>query len=187
MSFTPRALIRSIGSVTTITDNFNRANGALGTRSDGGSWTTITGVPTIASNQCQFTTAGEIAANLGHSDFVVSVDITTNWAGFPQIHLRGDGTANNLIIVYINTDGSVRAAKIIAGTTTGLIGNGTPGEFPQNTKATLQVTVSGSTISAKVNGVAVGSSPWTETQWQTQTWVGFQGSTADLFDNFSAV
>jgi len=71
--------------MTTLTDNFNRANGAIGNSSEGWSWTVTGGTFTVASNECSCDSAGimHAASDLAGDDHFVEATIRdtiiTNW------------------------------------------------------------------------------------------------------------
>lgn len=81
------------GVIVGITDNFN---GTQPTRSDGGSWTLLTGTAPVnsAGKLIAGAAAGTIAAPLGHQNGTYSVDVITTVGSFtPILRFASDGTA----------------------------------------------------------------------------------------------
>ena len=90
-----------------IVDNFNRANGALGNRSDGGTWTLVNGTaPVISSNTLAAgAAAGCVISDLGYQNGTYSVDVNTTVGTFtPIMRIMSDGSATtNYLGIAIDT------------------------------------------------------------------------------------
>lgn len=137
------------------TDNFNRANGAIG-----GNWTNINGTFGISSNKATSLTLGAdsraqavYSASFGPDSFgndqyaqLVLAD-TTAYAG---VVVRGSLSAyTGYVAVAAGTDSAI--SKFVAGTPTAVATGGPP--FANGD--VLRLEISGSTLTLKKNGVVV--------------------------------
>ena len=156
---TPRGA--SIGVV----DNFNRANGALGTRSDGGSWTLVNGTaPVISSNALVAGAAGgDIIADLTYQNATYSMTVTTTVGTFnPIMRILSDGSAttNYLGVAIDNANGAFSATFYMHSGGTFTSGTESSGPvFTSGTPATVAVVITGApgapVATLKVNGTTV--------------------------------
>ena len=195
-----------------ITDNFNRANGALGNRSDGGTWTLVNGTaPVISSNTLVAgAAAGYIGADLGYQNGTYSVDVNTTVGTFtPIMRFLSDGTATtNYCGLAIDTafDASAFGLRFFTHSAgTFFTGAACPisntAVFTSGTTGTVTVVITGAPsdprFTLKFNGTVVPASPAypTSASGQQQTLAANAGSTKTgievpasgvTFDNFSA-
>lgn len=179
---------------TTITDNFNRADGAIGSSSEGWSWTAVTGAWNIVSNEVEGTGANRTAraeTDLSSSDHYSQVDIasTTANARGGGAACRFDSAANTCYIARVETatgaaNDVYRIAKIVAAVLTEL-GTGVTSEY--SAPDTVRIDANGSAISFDLNGVLQESI--TDTAISSGTRCGMfadSGATTTKLDNFSA-
>lgn len=141
----------------TVSDDFNRANGALGTSDTGQVWADVTaaGGLTIVSNKVDATADTWEAAYLetGMPDCIVQADIVPGTSSTEAgIFARNDGTFNNLIgFIQGVSSGSVRLHKRVGGVYTE-IGTGTNGNGP-GVSEKLRLVCKGSSLQAYRNDV----------------------------------
>lgn len=150
---------------TTISDNFNRADAdALGTSSEGWSWTEVGGDIDIVSNKAQgtpdtpaYARAGSaLSGNDNYAQCVVTTSSTSSLRqGGPAC--RADSSAQTYYWASqsagAGTTGTLRIYKAVSGTRTAL-GTGTTQTKSGDTK---KIEANGSTITAYNNGVSAES------------------------------
>ena len=128
---------------TVFSDDFNRANGALG-----GNWSTIDGSPSVSSNQFySASNAGALnSTDPGTADYKVKIDHNTSSNGFIQVYGRSDSSRNTCYFLYCETsvDGWHELYKRVSGTQTMLGSRGT-GNF-SDTVQTFTLSMEGTTI-----------------------------------------
>lgn len=156
-------------SGATITDNVSASgaflddfSGTYPTRSDGGSWTLLTGTAPVnsAGKLTHGAAAGCIAADLTYQNATYSVDVTTTVGTFtPIMRIFSDGNATtNYIAIAIDNTGAAFGLMVFQhlggvftslGTTTGAV-------FTSGVAATVALVVSGApsavSLTVKVNG-----------------------------------
>jgi len=156
----------------TVSDNFNRADGPLGTTPVGGkTWaTTGTAVMTVASNQAKVTSGTGIGAVLVPVDgtngtFKATVKAVS---GSPATMIAGlafrSQDNSNTLMVALRSTASVAEytlASRVGGTTTTMVATG----VVPAANDVIQVDLSGDNIVVKINGTQVAST--TSTQFNT--------------------
>jgi hypothetical protein len=188
-----------------IADNFNRANGALGTRSDGGAWTLATGTaPVISSNTLiAGAAAGCIFADLGHQNGTYSIDINTTTSAFnPLMRLCSDGSATkNYIGIAIDPIGATWGVSVFTIDSVGTFVRqlASAAVFTSGVTGTLSVVVTGApsavSLNVKFNGTTItGGGAVTGVAMNTvaslagATMCGVEVAASGVtYDNFSAV
>ena len=153
-----------------ITDNFNRANGALGNRSDGGTWTLVNGTaPVISSNTLVAgAAAGYIGADLGYQNGTYSVDVNTTVGTFtPIMRIMSDGSATtNYLGIAIDTIGAnpfgISVFTIVDGTFSNVgMAFSTNSVFTSGVTGTISAVITGApsapSITVKFNGTTIPS------------------------------
>lgn len=173
------AVVASLGR----SDNFNRANGAVGTPSDGGSAWIVTGNLVVSSNKLAQGAGGDNRGVLEASDADVDVTVTITSSSFDGgggVIIRRDAAdATDYVLVSIGS-----ASQIVIYTAPAF-------DFvAQNNALTLvsgdviRVNTNGAAITVYQNGVLRIST--TSSYNQTDTKHGLRiSSSADTFDDFS--
>lgn len=160
-NFSGTAITDNVGA-TGFSDNFS---GTYPTRSDGGSWTLLTGTAPVnsAGKLTPGAAGGDIAADLGHQNTTVSVDVTTTTGTFtPILRLASDGSATtNYIGVAIDNTGAAFGVMVYAhdgGVFTSL-STSTGAVFTSGVAGTISIVVTGApgtpTWNVKFNGTTI--------------------------------
>lgn len=181
---------------STISDTFNRADGALGTASDGGTWTLATGTaPVILSNKLSPGAAqGCIIRDLGRTaathTFVLNTTVGNTFNAIARI--RSDGTATtNFVGLAVNggsgQDYQLRLYKHVAGVF-GQLGTSNSNVITSGVDATISIVDDGTNVTVKVNGSALTFlTSLTPGALTTNTWTGLDMPAAGFtFDTWSA-
>lgn len=173
--------------VTLVSDDFNRANGSLGTAPTGQTWAVTTGTAAIASNKAAPAAGGSAIIDSASVDVDVSADLTwgSNTAG---ILFRCNSTETDRMGVFQDGATSLTMYKKVAGTTTAtstITHNATGGAT-----FNLRCRVISNQVQVFIDGVL--QAIWTidsaaHTATKTNTYVGIRGSSGThTFDNFLA-
>jgi hypothetical protein len=172
--------------VTNRTDNFNRADGAIGTPSDAGSaWVQNLGTWNVLTNQARITTNDTHATCVlesSVSNVEVQATIPTVGGGVGHSIVARCADSSNFIMFQIKS-ASVEMWKRVGGSFTQL-GTTVSNTFVAND--VIKLTCDGNTINGYVNGV-LKIGPITESAGSTNTKHGLyanQNSTG-RFDDFS--
>lgn len=163
-------------------DNFNRADGAIGSPSDGGSaWVSMSGTWTVASNQVKQTAGGvgEAYLEASASDMVVQVTGVTFANDIGVIARLAD--ISNYLLFRGRPGSKYDLYKQVGGSFTLLAGG--LGSGPSNGDV-LKLTCAGSTLTAAVNGTTLTTQ--SDSAGQTNTKWGLRFGTNDIGDDFSA-
>jgi hypothetical protein len=178
--------------VTTITDNFDRANAAtIGTSAEGWSWQTLTGTMGIASNavDSQGGATGRARANsdLATSDHYAQFDVTVTLTGNsigPCV--RFDSAANSCYQLLVNPDATnYRFFKCVAGVETQV--GSTVVEALPGLPFTLRFEITGNTLTGFAGGVSkITTTDATFGSGPVRTGCRMSASTTPRLDNFSA-
>ena len=175
------------GARPLVSDSFNRANGAIGVADTGQTWIDEGEGWQVLSNTARATgSPGALGAqacvlNAGVSDCTITVTFSTySSAQFIAFRLSD---VNNLLAFYLSGTNTARILKLAAGTQT------TAYTTTTNTNIAsgdiYSVTLSGSSITLKQNGVQIGTTQ-TNSFNQTATNHGIgTNTTASRFDTFS--
>ena len=156
-----------------------RTAAAIGTASDGGTWSGDTSlISTNASTGAYASVRSVVYRNLNSASG--GVKATLNLGSVPAANqaliLRGDGTSSNYLAVYFAAN--ISLYSVVGGTST-FVANPTGGAsfpgFSNNQLYDCEVVVSGTTIDTYINGAYTGSFTGITTG-QTNTWFGFQSS-----------
>jgi hypothetical protein len=170
-------------------DAFGRADSALsvGTADVGGTWSALTGVWGISSGKA-YSVSGPLDEALvltsPSADVLVTADVTIGAGGESGVIARCVNITNYYLVVT-TTAGVVNLYKQVAGAYTLLAGPTAAGVF--TTGSSLGIQCSGTTISALVNGVVVGTA--TDSTFTAAGFVGIRSGanrTNWRWDNFSA-
>lgn len=139
---------------TTITDSFNRADqSGLGTSSEGWSWSAVSGVLQIASNQAKFSSGDPVSradADLSSADHYAQIerkDTTAGSSAYVGPCCRFSASASTYYLGIIRSLSNPGIYKRVAGSFTRLI-TGTA-EAAANT---YKLSANGTTISQLING-----------------------------------
>lgn len=166
---------------TTITDSFDRANAdALGTSSEGWSWTETEGDIDILSNQAKQGAAGaeciaRAESDLSSSDLYSQADVS---GGFPGVGARYSSSAKTYYFAQWISNWQIR--KYVAGAFTSIANSGTSGP-----PTTVKLTCNGSSLEVFSNGVSQVSATDTAISGNLRCGIhGFSG--AETWDNFQA-
>ena len=144
---------------TTITDNFNRSNGALGSSAEGWSWTnTIGNGHTISSNAALSGSnlamkASRAEQDLSSGDHYGQVKVTNSTTSRdPGPIVRHDSTDDTFygLAAYSNNE---NISKVVTATPTTLTSK--TSTFANGD--TLKISISGSTLESFINGVSIDS------------------------------
>jgi hypothetical protein len=186
------------GISTLIADDFQNRGAAspvapLGTRSDGGAWTQVSGTMGVqdvagvhTARWLSGSTSAQAVASAGVSDYTVQVDMPPGFNAFNRLVARHTNATNQIELFVAHFSGYVELRKLVAGSYTTLASQSGVHDNTL-TMHTAKLVCSGSSISAYYNGVLIGGAAVTETFNQTAQSVGFESegdSTAGVFDNF---
>lgn len=177
---------------TTVTDDFDRADGALGTAAGGWSWSLVNGTVTILSNQA---TSGDIGAanearadsDLSAADHYSQAVIAAGGATAATstgVIARKDASATRTFYRSGRDNGSLLLAKRIGGTNTAIRTDTPTFSLPD----TVRLSCSGSTVEHFLNGVSAGSSTDTSIAAGLRCGIqaNFQADGTGLLDDFEA-
>lgn len=144
-----------VPSVTSVTDDFNRANGGLGAN-----WTTdstATATPTINTNSFVSGTFNVVSyANYTGATFAnnqYAQALTSSVSGYLGVGCRGDGNGNGYAMLAINST-TIGAYKITNGTRSTL---GSLFTVASTVNKTMKLTCSGTTLEAFLDGASIGT------------------------------
>lgn len=174
--------------MTTITDNFNRADGAIGSSSEGWSWANAQGSFSIVSNAAVPGTGGQnncrAESDLSSSDHYSEAVVTYAGVADDVGVAARFATAANTAYLYLNDGGNDRIYKVIAGAYTSLTALATAAP----TAVTFRLECSGTAIAGKRNGTTRVST--TDSSITTGTRCGIRayndGGSASTIDSFVA-
>jgi hypothetical protein len=144
--------------MTTITDNFNRANGSIGSSSEGWSWTAVSGTWTISGNAASKTANVDTLefiraeSDLASSDHYAQAKALPASRYFGGPCVRYSSSANTCYMHYMDST-VAKVAKIVAGAQTDLAT--LTCSYAQN--SVYKTDVSGTTIEVFKDGVSAGS------------------------------
>jgi hypothetical protein len=158
--------------MTTLTDNFNRANGDIGSSSEGWSWTVSSGDFDIVSNECSVASAGlmqaasDLATDDHYSQATIRDTTITNW-GVTARHADADNfylaqAQGTSLTIFKNVSGFTQIAQTTSltigqGDVIKLECNGSDIKIYEN--AVERVSVSDASLSGQVRcGIRSGSS-----------------------------
>jgi len=173
---------------TTITDDFNRADGAIGSSSEGWSWTNVAGTATVSSNRWTAETADGLRffgyparaeSDLSSADHYAEGTVYPTASGGGAACVRFNSAANT----YYAAGGRASNGEIIkrvAGTITVIAGS----TFAVTSGTVVRVIVNGSTVDFWRNGVSATSVTDTSITGNLRT--GLAGKLSAQIDNFSA-
>ena len=193
---TAQSVVIAAAATTSVVDTFNNrtfdattnAINTVGPRSDGGAWVVRGGgkwdVNFAAAGRASCSDIGQasIDADLGKLDGVITVVGRVN--SYPSIRVRYSSDGLNGCSVYFNpSSGTVQIAE------TGIAAVQAASTIPTGTDATYSVTLSGSTVTAKIGATTIVSATLSGARL-TQTWCGWaqgaaSGASSDI-DSFSA-
>lgn len=176
-----------------VLDDFNRANGALGTASGGGSWSVLAGTCAIATNVATVT-AGAPSATAAlpfgdhdNGDFSLKVAVSSLAANPAGLVVRLLDNNNRVGCFLAASTQKAQIFKTDGGTTTMLAE--AAATIAINTQYTVRARLTGALVEMFVDGVAAVSFTLTggdETQYTNAngyTKVGFRGDTTASFDD----
>jgi hypothetical protein len=179
-----------------VLDDFNRANGALGTASGGGTWSVLAGTCAIATNVATVT-AGAPSATAAlpfgdhdNGDFSLKVAVSSLAANPAGLVVRLLDNNNRLGCFLAASTQKAQIFKTDGGTTTMLVE--AAATIAINTQYTVRARLTGALVEMFVDGVAVTSFTLTggdETQYTNAngyTKVGFRGDTTASFDDLTS-
>lgn len=110
--------------MTTLTDDFNRANGAIGNSAEGWSWGSQQNTHSISGNAAIPGTAGHTInraeSDLGSSDHYSQAVLTFAGAADDVGVTARNSSSANTCYVYLNNGGEDRIYKVVTGTYTSL-------------------------------------------------------------------
>jgi hypothetical protein len=175
--------------VTTITDNFTRADGDIGSSSEGWSWTQVVGDTNIVSNAADQITAGA-TLNRAETDLLwqnhyAQIQGTAS-SFFLAVCGRFDASAQTYyrLRAHWNTD-QVWLEKVVSTAVTILAGPTTTSPTLNGTD-TFRLEVDGTTLVGKVNGVQQITVSDSAISTGTRTGFGATASGSSNLDNFEA-
>lgn len=181
--------------MTTITDDFTRADAdALGTSSEGWSWTEVVGDFDIVSNQCRATSGTSALAGAARAETDLASDDQ-----YAQLDIIADGGAGNRLAVAIvrfasaeetyyrflvrTSDGFNQIQKNVNGSLTNLVtGTTTALSLPD----TMKFTASDTALEGFINAVSVASVSDASISGNTRCGLGGNASVSVDMDNFEA-
>lgn len=180
--------------MSTITDNFNRANaGSLGTSSEGWSWTDVVAGNSIVSNQCSFTGSTTVARSRAEFDLgsdnqwsqVTYTIGTVAAASQCGLVLRYSSVADSCYYFTMRQDGvSTRIIKVTAGALTTLV---TATTTAPGAGSVLRFEAIGSQLTGYLNAVQmVTISDSTFTSGRAGAFLNAASGVTTTCDNFSA-
>jgi len=166
-------------------DDFNRADGAIGSPSDGGAaWSVLAGTWNVASNEAQCTTGTSAAHSvvLEASSAVVDVQVTRRASLDVGLVCRASDASNYILLAYGDTTAQYRLFRVQAGAFTLLASVSVTTASGDVVKLTV---TSGDAYTAYKNGVSqlTGSSSFNNTATKHGMWTW--NDTAARFDIFS--
>jgi hypothetical protein len=181
--------------VVAVLDTFDRADGALGTASGGGSWSVLAGTAAIVSNTARpasgspSATAALPFGNHDNGDFSMEVQVTSGSANPAGLVFKLLDNNNRLGCFLAITTQRAQIFKTDGGTTTMLAEAAV--DIDPSTFYTVRALLTGANIEMFVDGVSAVT--WTltggdETQYTAAngyTNVGFRGDTTAIFDDLT--
>jgi hypothetical protein len=179
--------------MATTLDNFNRADGALGTATSGQTWSTLTGTTAIATNKATVTAGAPSATaalpygNHDNGAFSLKIAVSSTSANPAGLVMRILDNNNRIGVFLAPTTQKGQIFKTDGGTTTMLAeANAT---IAANTTYTVKAILTGPKIDMYIDGVFCVTFTLTggdETQYTNAngyTKVGFRGDTTASFDD----
>lgn len=148
-------LLASSADATTLSDNFNRADGAIGSSAEGWAWNALGGTYVIVSNAAAKTGAGtafdlcRAESNLASADHYAQITVTDTGADTAQAPICRFNASAATGYVFYNYSGTATLAKVVAGSPTAI-------DTASHTKASgevYRVEANGSTIRGLIDGV----------------------------------
>lgn len=178
-----------ITPTTTITDDFNRANGAIGTSSEGWSWNALVGTWDVNSGLGRNTGGAEAnvraESDLSSSDHYASLKFWSGVGTFWGIAARFSGSASTFYTGFCNVSGSdFRLSKLVGGARTDLTTTASGGALTQGD--ILKITVAGSSLVFAINGVTKLSTTDSSIASGTRTGSWAYAVATAAFDDFIA-
>lgn len=150
------------GPTTYASDDFNRADGALGTAVVGGAWTVADGAVAIVSNRASLSVSPSMAyLEASHADCTVSCTLPV-LSNEPGLAFRATGSGNYWRWLY--SSGSMYLAYYSGGVLTNIRND----VVTISAGDTISIVLSGTTIIGKVGATTVFTLPG-QTQFQTAT------------------
>jgi hypothetical protein len=154
-NFSGRSITNSVAGAAAI-DDFNRANGPIGTSSGGLVWQEFQGPARIVGNKC-FAVPGDAAfdvLNAGVSVGTINATVEP-WDNTPSIRFRVVDQNNYMNLAIFSDFGFCRLSKMVGGTSVDL---NSGGSFTPNAGTPLAVEVgiaAGGVMTIKLNGVTI--------------------------------